>query len=283
MKLFKKILATFLAAAILVALPGIGTLTVSPAEPHTYSVKYIPEKGEWRVQQLSSWDSSRENGNMDYLWGNLQDGDSLVILGDENSPAFGDLKIEKKLANLTLFAVTSSIIVYAQQNISEIYVLKGTVASLNGSYDTVYVYDNSACNVNNDVKKLQISGETSMKMSVTALGKVDFCQIDNRGNVLATMYNVAPGTLKVVDGENKTDAASYSASGNTQPDVQPVVGNTASQPAGTTSTASQPANTASQPAGTSPKTGEDFGLFYLFAAAVFCFAGSMALRKKASL
>ena len=201
--------------SIILVLLAVFSSFISPAvfaaEPHTYSVKYIPEKGEWRVQQLSSWDSTRENGNMDYLWGNLQDGDSLVILGDENSPAFGDLKIEKKLANLTLFAVTSSIIVYAQQNISEIYVLKGTVASLNGSYDSVYVYDNSACNINNNVKKLQISGETCMKMSVTALGKIDFCQIDNRGNIIATMYNVAPGTLKIVDGENKTDAANYSS------------------------------------------------------------------------
>ena len=198
---------------------------VFASEPHVYSVKYIPEKDEWRVQQLSSWDSSKENENMDYLWGNLQDGDSLVILGDENSPAFGDLKIDKKLANLTLFAVTSSIVVYANQNISEIYVLKGTVASLNGSYDTVYVYDNSSCNINSDVKKLQISGVTSMKMNVTALGKVDFCQIDYRGNVIATMYNVAPGTLKVVDGELKTDESHYSPydpNGNGQIEPAPV-------------------------------------------------------------
>ena len=213
--------------SIVLALLAVFSSFLSPAvfagEAHCYAVKYIPEKGEWRVQQGNSWDNTKENGNIDYLFGNLQDGDSLIIIGDEYSPAYGDLKIDKKLANLTLFAVTSSIIVYAQENISEIYVLKGTVASLNGSYDTVYVYDNSSCDINNDVKKLQISGETSMKMNVTALGKVDFCQIDYRGNVLATMYNVAPGRLKVVDGENHTDSASYS-SGNNDPDIPVPVG-----------------------------------------------------------
>ena len=209
----KRILSLFSAFIIAFSLFPCAIAQVSADEHHTYSVKYVPEMGEWRVQQSSSWDSSKENGNMDYLWGNLQDGDSLMIIGDEISPAFGDLKIEKKLANLTLSGVTSSIIVYARQNISEIYVLKGTVASLNGSYDTIYVYDNSSCNINNDVKKLQISGETSMKMNVTVFGKVDFCQIDNRGNVLSTMYYVVPGTLKVVDGEIKTDAANYSTNG----------------------------------------------------------------------
>ncbi len=206
----KRIISLLTAVVFVFTLFSGLTASFSAAEPHTYTVKYIPEKSEWRVQQSDSWDSSIIDANMDYLWANLQDGDSLTILGDENSPVFGDLKIENKLSNLTLDAVTSGIILYAQQNISEIYVINGTTASLNGSYDSVYVYDNSACNVNNDVKKLIISGNTSMKMSVTALGKVDFCQIHNRGNVLCAMYNVAPGTLRVVDGENKTRSDNYS-------------------------------------------------------------------------
>ena len=50
--------------SIILVLLAVFSSFISPAvfaaEPHTYSVKYIPEKGEWRVQQLSSWDSTRE-------------------------------------------------------------------------------------------------------------------------------------------------------------------------------------------------------------------------------
>lgn len=190
--------------SIVLALLAVFSSFISPAvfaaEPHTYIVRYVPEKREWRSQKLSSWDNSEENYNMDYLWGNLQDGDTLTISGDENSPTFGDLKIVKKLAKLTLYAVRSGIIVYSESAINEVYVLKGTSATLNGQYDTIYVYDDSSCEINNDVSKLQISGETCMKMNVTAHGMVGYCQIDDRGNVIYTVFNAEPDTLKVVDG-----------------------------------------------------------------------------------
>lgn len=226
---------------------------------------------EWRVQKLPAWDSSRETGAMDYLWYNIKEGDSLVIIGDPSAPKFDDLHIKFKLANLTLYGVTSSIIVYAEQNIKEIYVLKGSVASLHGSYDSIYVYDNCACNVNNDVAYLQISGESSMSMNVTALGTVGHCKIDNKGTLIREMYNVKSNTLRVEDGTDKTDASAYSTTASAAPASSTTANTAPASTAGTTSTAG----------GTvSPKTGEGSFAILLLIGATFCFAGSLVAKKK---
>ena len=210
----KRIFSIVITLLLTVSLLPFSALSASGAEPQTFCVKYNPQIGEWRVQQGSSWDSSAETGNLDYLWGELEDGDSVIILGDENSPAFGDLKIEKRLNRLTLDSLSCGIIVYAQQKISVIYVCGNTAASLNGLYDTIHVYDSSSCNINNDVKNLYVHGGNDAKMNVTTLGKVDCCVIDDGRNVITKMYNVSPGTLKIADGENKTDAANYSPKEN---------------------------------------------------------------------
>ena len=57
--------------SIVLALLAVFSSFISPAvfaaEPHTYTVRYVPGKGEWRSQKLSSWDNSEENYNLDYL------------------------------------------------------------------------------------------------------------------------------------------------------------------------------------------------------------------------
>lgn len=272
MKLLKRLLVTCLAIALVAMMP-FGGGSVKAENPHTYTVKWIPEMNEWRVQQLATWDSSRENGDMNYLWGNIQSGDSLVIIGDSTAPKFEDLHIKFNLANLTLFGVTSSIIVYAEQNIKEIYVLKGTIASLHGSYDNIYIYDNCACNVNNDVSYLQISGETSMSMNVAALGTVGHCKIDNKGTLIREMYNVKAGALRVEDGTDKTDPSTYSTTATAAPAAAATTNTTPASTAGTTNTAG----------GTvSPKTGEGSLPILLMVGAVFCLVGTFAARKKAA-
>lgn len=268
MKLLKRITSACLAIALIAFLP-FGGARVKADTPHTYTVKWISSMNEWRVQQLAAWDDSRENGDMKFLWGNIREGDSLVIVGDAGSPKFDDLHINFKLANLTLYAVTGSIIVYADQNIKDIYVLKGSVASLHGSYDNVYVYDNSSCNVNNDVKYLQITGESSMDMNVAALGSVEHCKIDNKGTLIREMYNVKANALRVEKGADKTDASAYSTTAS-------------AAPAATTSGSSNAATNNSATAGgaVSPKTGEGAGSIILLAGAALCLAGSFYARKK---
>lgn len=271
MKKINRILASLLAIALVVLLPGLGTAKVKAATSNTFTVKWIPAMNEWRVQMLSSWDENRENGDLNFLWGYLKEGDSLVVVGGEGSPKFDDLHIDRKLANLTLYQMTGSIIVYADQNIKDIYVLKGSVASIHGSYDNVYVYDNSACNVNNDVAYLYIGCETKMEMNVNALGTVGHCKIENRGNLVKEMYNVKANTLRVVNGEDKTDAANYSTTANATPATQTTT------PAATTTT---PAATTTTGGAVSPKTGESNVMLLLFLGAAVCFAGSAYARKK---
>lgn len=269
MKLLKRILATALAIALLAFVPGFQSATAHAEGPVTYTVKYVPELNEWRVQKLAVWDETRENGAMNYLYYSVKDGDSVVVIGGPGTPANEDpLKIDVQLANLTIYEVVGGIIVYANKGITDIYVLKGSAASLHGTYDNVYVYDNSSANVNSNVKYLQISKESSMEMNVTAVGTVDKCQIDDRGNVLKTMYNVKADSLRVVKGVDKTDPSAYA----TAPGAAPA-SSTPSNPA--------PANTNNGGA-ISPKTGESsYAIWLLFGAAI-CFAGAFATKKKFS-
>ncbi|MCR5523471.1 MAG: sugar-binding protein, partial [Clostridia bacterium] len=102
---------------------------------------------------------------------------------------------------------------------SEIYVRRNTVASLYGSYDTIHIYDSCSCNVNNDVKKLCVHVGNNAKTNVKALGKVDYCVIDDNDRVITTMYSLSPGALKIVDGENKTSKTNISPKRN-----EPLIG-----------------------------------------------------------
>lgn len=271
MKHMKRIFLSVLVFALVACVPGLGSVKVKAAEPSTYTIKYIPSMDEWRSQKLSTWDDSRENGNLDFVWGNIREGDSLVIIGGEGSPKFDDLHIDFKLANLTLFAVKGSIIVYADQNIKDIYVLKGTVASLHGSYDNVYVYDDCACNVNNDVKYLYVGGESSMKMNVNALGTVEHCKIENKGTVIREMYNVKAKSLSVESGTDKTDPSAYSTTKTATP---------ATTTQSTTSSANAATATTATGGIASPKTGEGHAFLLLLAGAAFCFAGFGYARKR---
>lgn len=267
MKLFKKVLLTCIAIAALAFIPGFQSATAKAAD--TYTVKYVPSLSEWRVQKLAQWDDGRENGALSYLYNNAKDGDAVVVIGGSGSPAFSEeLKINAKLANLTLFEVTGGIIVYANQTIKDIYVLKGSSASLHGSYENIYVYDNSAANVNNDVAYLQVSKESSMEMSVTALGTVGHCQIDDRGNVIKHMYNVKAGALSIVKGVDKTDPSAYSTTPT-------------GTPANNAGNAGNAGNNSNQNgANVSPKTGDADYAIWLFIGIACCFAAAFSMKKR---
>ena len=269
MKKMKRILATFMAIALIAVLPGVNSITAKAAAPKTFTVKYDEGLAEWRVQMLASWDDAQPNGGLDFLWSYLADGDAVVVLG--GSTANLNLTFNVNLGNLTLYGVTTNAVIYSNASIKDIYVLKGTKASLNGNYENVYVYDNSACNVNNDVKNLYITGESSMTMNVAALGKVDYCKIANGATVLATMYNVQANSLRVTNGTNTTPADTYSTSATDAPATPATPAPGAGSNAGQSNTGS------TRP--TSPKTGET-GSMWLLAAGLVCLAGAYAAKKK---
>jgi len=267
MKLFKRILATTLAIALVALLPQ-ASMKVKAAGT-TYSIKYVASYGEWRAQPLSSWDLSKGTGDMPYLYANIKDGDTLVVLGETGAPNLTDLKISVKLENLTIYGVTTGVNFTTNAEVKDVYVLKGSVASLNGTCKNVYIYDDSVCNVMNDAELISMNKEASMKMNVAAVGKVAHVQFVDNGTVLSDTYNYAANSLRVEGGENKTPTASYST--------------TPSGSAGAatgTATSSSSSTTTSSGAPASPKTGENATMIILFAGAVLCFAGAAYSKKK---
>lgn len=268
MKATKRIFVLLLAIALLAFVPGAGTMTAAAADPATYTIKYVPSMGEWRVQKLNMWDENRENGDMNFLWGNLQDGDLVVVNGMDAEGI--SLTFEKYLSNLTLYGVGATSLIYAKNGVKDVYVLKGSITALNGDFENVYVYDDSICNINNDVKNVYVAGETKMSMDVAANGTVDFCQITNLWGTVTTMYNIQTDSLRIREGKNETDPQKYS----TAPGQAPAQPAQPAQPA-------EPGNGNAAP--TSPKTGENSMAMVLLAGAAICFAGGLLLRKRQTL
>lgn len=266
MKTVKRLFAALLAIALIVLIPGAGSITASADDPATFTVKYVASMGEWRVQKLAKWDDSRETGGMDYLWRTYQDGDSVVIIGTDGGAV--NLTFDRALANLTLYNVGATSLIFAEKDIKEVYVLKGTAVALNGYYENVYVYDDCVCNINQNAKNVYIAGESKMTMNVAANGAVEFCQITNLYGTQTKMYNIKADSLRVIDGQNETDPQTYS----TSPDAAPAAPAAPSAPAA-------PAPNGSVP--TSPQTGETSSVLLLLGAAI-CFAGSMYFRRRAA-
>ncbi|MBR3468795.1 MAG: LPXTG cell wall anchor domain-containing protein [Lachnospiraceae bacterium] len=269
MKLFKRILATTLAIALVALLPQ-ATMKVKAAGT-TYSLKYVPSMSEWRAQPLSSWDLSKGTGDLAYLYQNIKDGDTLVILGETGAPNLTDLKISAKLENLTIYNVTTGVTFSTTAEVKDVYVLKGSVASLNGTCKNVYIYDDSICNVMNDAELISMNKESSMKMNVAAVGKVAHVQFVDNGRVLSDTYNYAANSLRVENGENKTPTTSYSATPTN-------FGSSSGSGSGSGNSSSGGSSTNN--GSTSPKTGENATMIILFAGAVLCFAGAAYSKKK---
>jgi LPXTG-motif cell wall-anchored protein len=264
--LLKRLFLTALAIAALAFVPQANTLTAKAATT-TFTVKYLPSYSEWRVQPLSTWDEPKGTGDLGYLYSNVKDGDIIVIVGDSDSPAL-KLSIGAKISNLTIYGAVNGVTYETTSEVTDAYVLKGSIASLSGYYKNVYVYDTSSCNTFNNVDHILACKESSMTMNISAVGTVGQFQFVDNGNVTKTIYNITANALRVVNGELKTDAANYSltATGTTTPSK--------------TSTGTATGTATNNGASVSPKTGESSYAILLFAGAIFCFAGAFVTRKK---
>lgn len=270
MKLLKRILAAVMAVALVAFVPSFNAATAKADSAKTYSIKFVPSLNEWRVQMLPQWDDGEQNGALSFLYTYLNDGDSIVIWGGTpGSTDLSNLQLDKEVKNLTIFGVTNCCaIIYSNKNIKDVVVVQGSVASLHGKIENVHVYDDCSVNVNDDVKFLHIARESKMEMNVTALGTVEHCQVDSRGNILKDMYNVKAGALKFVKGEDKTDAAAYSTTSTGTP---------ASSGSASASTGSTTTNSG---ASVSPKTSDNGYAILLLAGACICMAGAYLTKKR---
>lgn len=256
MKVLKQILVTVAAIAIMAILPGFAA-TTAKAAPTTYTVKYVPAESEWRVQPLASWDDATGSGNVGYLAVNVKDGDVVVVQGGSDDPVL-NLKFNASLSNFTVISTTGYVTIECGE-ITDAYVLKGSIVDLKSKCKNVYVYDNSVCNVRQDADLIQLAKSSKMEMNVLANGTVARFQISENGNVTKELYSFAKDTFRVEKGELKTAASSYST---------------------TAAAASTGKTQTTNGAAISPKTGENGYAIWFIAIAVFCAACVFASKKK---
>lgn len=280
MKKIKKILSLLFAVSLLVLLPFNNSLTVSAAEPVTYSLKYLPEKGAWRYQVGSPWEDDKEHRDLYYLGELIQDGDYVVIYG--GSGVLSTLDFAVRLGNLTTVAA-SEVVISASGGIEECYILENSTVAVNGNVNLAYVYNNACVTFNNNVTTMQAIGTKEFLVDVTCLGSAGHVTASNPEKTLFDIYNVAAGKLQIEDGQLKTDAAHYTT---TAPAQAPASDETVSsetditQDAQTDASANQ--TTSSDEYDDVPKTGESYIPYLLLGIAFVCLSGSRLLQKSHS-
>ena len=261
MKKLKKFISLVTAVAICTLLPGLGTLTVKAAEPVTYYVKDTSEG--WRYQVGSSWNAEANGRELYYMNQDIKDGDLVVVEGTGMESKI--LEIPVALSNLTIFHA-NTVVVHAR-SIEDCFVLKDSIAAINGDVNNAYVYNNARCTFNNNVNNLKITDDSGLHAYVTVGGTVNHVTGSDPGQTFYELYSFAAGKLSVEDGRMKTDAAYYSTTA----------------PADTQQPAAAPAQTAAAASDDEyddvPKTGDSNLIFWLLGISALGFAGSAYLKK----
>ena len=271
MKGFKTIVSLLAVAAMLLLLPGANTLQVSAEEPVTYSLKYVEDKGEWRFH-VGAWDDSNSgHRELYYLKESIKDGDHVVI--EEGNYAL-NLELPVNLGSIT-FNHSSNAVITAKST-ENVYVLRDSVAAVNGDVVNAHVYDNAVANFNNNVTNLFITKERSGEQTIAVVGTVAYVKTSDAEKVYNEFYNFQAGSFYQEKGILKTDASKYS----TAPSADTAAAQTASgtQPAAET-TVTAPA----APAGEYddvPKTGESFLPYLLLLTAGVCFGSAYLLSRR---
>lgn len=254
MKLFKKIAAVLAAGVILTAMPAMSLPTVSAAEPARHSIKYVESLGEWRYQATTTWDEKSNGRELYYLKQDIKDGDILLIIGKGGL----NLSLDVTLGNLTFLETDYAVV--SAKGYQEVYVLQNTTGVINGDVAKAYVYDNSICNLNNNVTELIVTGEKTLSSTVAVLGTVDRVTINNPDKSSYSCYSFGANTFVMDKGVIKTDYSKFSMT----------------PPAASTTTPSGSADEYDDV----PKTGESSMVFILLAAAALFFTGSYFLRTR---
>lgn len=275
MKKLKTLVSLLAAAALLFMIPGVNAMQASAEEPVTYFLKYVEEKGEWRFH-IGAWDDNNAgHRELYYLKEAIKDGDLIVIEGGDHGLT---LELPVNLNNITFNHSYSATI--TAKSVENVYVLRDSVAAVNGDVVNAHVYDNAVVNFNNNVTNLYITKERSGEQSIAVIGTVGYVQTGDAEKVYNQFYNFQANSFRQEKGILKTDASLYSTTPVATQPAAPVTPETPAAPV----TPSAPDTPAASTAGEYddvPKTGDSFALPYmLFAAAAFCFGGVYLLRKK---
>lgn len=214
MKKLKTIISLLAAAAMLFLATGTKDLKVSAAEPVTYSLKYVEANGEWRFH-IGPWDDNN-NGHRElyYLKEAIKDGDLIVI--EEGDYAL-NLNLPVNLNNVTFNHSGNAVI--TAKSVENVYVLRDSVAAVNGDVVNAHVYDNAVANFNNNVTNLYITKESSGHQTIAVVGTVAYVRTGDAEKVYNEFYNFQANSFRQEEGVLKTDASKYS----TLPVAAPVV------------------------------------------------------------
>ena len=265
-----------LLVCLLGLLPGTNALRVSADGPVTYTIQYVESAGEWRFQPNYPWDDQGYHRELYYLHQDMKDGDKLVVMASGHDLL---LELTQHLSNLT-FENTPNAVVSAN-GIDECFVLKDSVAAISGNVTRAYVYDNARCTFNQNVEYLEISGSFPLKATVSVGGTVGHLLAKDYDRVHYEFYQFAAGTLSIVDGALKTDAANYSTQPGQEPAAAPeAVTSAPAAPAAEASTESAaPAAPAADEYDEVPKTGDTTSYVWLLGIAAVCLLGGYRLRR----
>ncbi|MCM1568056.1 MAG: hypothetical protein NC081_01265 [Roseburia sp.] len=271
MRKIKKFVSMFLAAALLVLLPDAAAFTASAEEPATYYIRYIEKDDAWRTQKLSVWDDSRENGGLDYVTNNIKAGDLLIIEGDGKK----DLRLEigVHLNNLTIKNAGLAVIT-VKDGIDNCFVLKNSVAAVNGDITNAYAYDNARCNFNNNVTNLYLQGEPKLEATVVVAGTVTYAKFGEESRTIYEFYQFEANSFVTENGIIRTDASKYRTSAPDQSPA-PAPAPAASDSSGDSSSAAS--HDTADEYDDVPKTGESSFVWQLLCMGIACLGGCFLL------
>lgn len=265
MKQFKKSIM-FFAVVLFCMVPFFATsLKVQAAEPVTYYLKYIESDDEWRFQ-TGTWQEGNYHRELYYMYLDLKDGDLIVVDGYEPL----ELNVDVRLNNLTV--VHGSHIVVAAKSFDNVYIINGSTAAVTGDVAYAEVYDTSVCNFNSNVGTLKVLSEKENELhaSVAVIGTANHLYAGGKDYKHFEFYNFAANTLRIEEGELKTDKANYSET----PQAASTTPNTS------TSGSSSSTGTSSGEYDDVPKTGDvRFNPLWLVMIAGVCLAGAYRLKK----
>lgn len=268
MKKLKTLVSLLAAAALLLMVPGAKALQAAAAEPVTYSLKYVEDKGEWRFH-IGAWDDNNAgHRELYYLKESIKDGDIIVIEGGEHGLT---LELPVNLNNITFNHSHSAAITV--KSVENVYVLRDSVAAVNGDVVNAHVYDNAIVNFNNNVTNLYITKERSGEQSIAVIGTVAYVKTSDAEKVYNELYNFQANSFRQEKGILKTDASLYS--------TVPVAVILPEQPVAPVAPAVPVVPAAGGEYDDVPKTGASSALPYvLIMAAGICFGGVYLLRSK---
>ena len=205
MKRLKTLVSLLAAAAMLLLMPNTDLPQVSAAEPVTYSLKYVEANNEWRYH-VGPWDDNNSgHRELYYLKESIKDGDVIVVEGGDQGLT---LELPVNLSSITFNH--SHLAVITAKSVENVYVLRDSVAAINGDVKNAHVYDNAVVNFNNNVTNLYITREICGQQTIAVVGTVDYVKTSDAEKIYNEMYNFQANSFRQEEGILKTDASKYS-------------------------------------------------------------------------